>query len=650
MIILKINLKMVKKCRFCKKEDHYINDCNHFKIPQIVKKLEDKIYSLKEYESEEIKIQLKLLIKSFSAIDLALLCVKNNLPLNLSKINYISLFLEIYINHELIKFINNYSLNTILSDYLHLNGSILNRNLININERDTVINMIDRKISKSYDKTINNLVINIKDLINNKKYFDILFLYDKNNKEIYNDIIFFYFDKYKKNINIENCLLDSIESNIINLYFCFYENLSIEYIIYKIKNILNNILFSIDLKTLECIFIYYSNKYDYIKSIFDKEKILNYFTDIFLKNILNKIELNMNIKSNNIDIKLNIFLIEHTINNFFNFEDVFEIIDIYSSIIEIYNKSEIKNYIVKFLNKNEKYLLFFLYYKYFNKLDCYDTILIINKIADIYLIRIENKIKRIINLKKDEYNESFKNISLKIIDLFSINYYLYFPTYSIKYILEDILYHSCDIKSKLLLIYKIKHNKFNNYILDYYLFRGDIHITILNYFEKYINKMFILFSSNRHLLKDNLILNNYEINIRKNIYFYYSLYSIKNNDIKPEIIIDNLYLLKINSDNNSNINYSIIYLINYLLKINYPFSYESKYYEKTIIENINHNQTINELLCPICLEENSNIITDCNHNICNNCFEKQKIFVKPYCDIKCCMCRNNIKKIYSNNI
>ena len=638
---------MVKRCRFCKREGHYITDCNHFKIPQIIKKLEDKIYSLTEYESEEIKLQLKLLVKSFSAIELALLCAKNNLPLNLSKLNYVSLFLDIYINNALIKFINNKSLNIVLNNYLYLNDSILNKNLININERNTIINMIDRRIIKSSDININNLVVNIKDLINDKKYFDILFLYDKNNIDIFNHIIFFYFDKYKKNINIEdNQLLYFFESNIINVNTCFYERYRIEDIINKIKIILNNKLLSIDLKTLECIFIYYNNSYHYSKSILDKEKVLDYSLDFFMKNILNKMELNINIKSKNIDIKLNIFLIENKLNKFFNFEDVFEIIDIYSSIIQMCKKSKIKNYIVNILNNTERYLLFFLYYKNFNKLDCYNIGLIIDKIADIYLIRIENKIKNIINLRRADYNESFKNILLKIIDLFSMNYHLYFPTYTIEDILRDIIYYSCDDKSKLLLIYKILPDKLSDCILNNSVYESNY--IILNYFEKYINKMFILFNNN--LLKTKLILNEYEINIRKNIYFYYSLYSIKKTNITPEIMIDNLYILKINSGNDSNINYSIIYLINYLLKVKYPFSYESKYYEKIIIENINHNQIINESLCPICLEENSNIITDCNHNICNNCFEKQKFFVQPYCDIKCCMCRNNIKKIYSNHI
>ena len=637
---------MVKKCRFCKIEGHYISDCNHFKIPSIIKRLEDKIYSLKEYKYEEKELQLKLLLKSFSAIDIALLCVKNNLPLNLSKINYISLFLEIYIKYELIGFTNNRSLNTILNDYLHINNSRLNKEFLNNDNRYTIINIIDEKIIKSNDININNLVTNIKDLINNKKYFDILFLYDKGNKDIYNDIVFFYFDRYKKYINIEDFQLYSIESDIINVYTCFYENFNIDHIKDKIKNILNNRVLSLDLKILKCIFIYYNNTYDNIESI--TGKILNYLVDIFLKNILNKIKLNIDIKYNNINIKLNILLIENKINKFFNFEDVFEIIDIYTSIIQICKKSKIKEYIVKILNNTEKYLLFLLYYKIFNKLDCFNFRLIIDKIVDIYLIRIENKIKNIINLKKDKYNESFKNILLKIIDLFSINYLHCFPNYSIKEILKDIISYSCDINAKLLLILKIRPNQINNYILDYDIFDKNIHEIILNYFEKYINKMFYLFEI--HSSENNLIFNEYEKNIRMNIYFHYSLYSIKKYNIPPERIIDSLYILKIKLNNHHSINNSIIYLINYLLKTKYPFSYESKYYERIIIENINHDQIINESLCPICLEENSNIITDCNHNICNNCFEKQKKFIQPYCDIKCCMCRNTIKKIYSNNI
>jgi len=144
---------------------------------------------------------------------------------------------------------------------------------------------------------------------------------------------------------------------------------------------------------------------------------------------------------------------------------------------------------------------------------------------------------------------------------------------------------------------------------------------------------------------------NFNLNIQKNIYYYYSLFIIKNNNFTAEIIIDNLYILKKRLNCNKYIDHSINTLLSFLIKSEYEFSYESEGYQKTEIENKieneNINNLINDLVCPICLEDNKNmILTNCKHSLCLDCFNNLLLFRKPYRKSKCCMCRKNITKIY----
>jgi hypothetical protein len=148
---------------------------------------------------------------------------------------------------------------------------------------------------------------------------------------------------------------------------------------------------------------------------------------------------------------------------------------------------------------------------------------------------------------------------------------------------------------------------------------------------------------------DDIEVNNFDLNIQNNIYYYYSLFIIKNNNFTPEIIIDNLYILKKKLNEDKYINFSIDILLSFLIKSGYNFSYESEGYEKTEIENkIENNKNLtNDLICPICLEDNKNmILTNCKHSLCLDCFDNLLLFRKPYQKSKCCMCRENITKIY----
>jgi len=198
------------------------------------------------------------------------------------------------------------------------------------------------------------------------------------------------------------------------------------------------------------------------------------------------------------------------------------------------------------------------------------------------------------------------------------------------------------LKEKLLILHK-----YGNIFNIYHFSEEEINYIILCKYKKYLNEVLNIFNNCESI--NDLKINIFKKNIRKNIYCYYSLYTMKNNLIKAENLIDNLYLLKKDSKYDNYIDFSIKKLLSFLIKIEYEFLYESEYFPKTEIENKIILFDKNDLSCPICLEDNRNIIlTNCNHSLCSDCFKKQMSFKKPYRECKCCICRGTITKIYIN--
>jgi hypothetical protein len=122
-----------------------MNNCDSSEILISIKNVENKINIINKDRNQTKNI--KILLKSLKPIELSLLAVKNNLPLNLSKSNYLFLFLEIYIktklNNEDFKFIDNNDINIVLKSYLNDESYILNKKKLNTNDKYIIINEIE---------------------------------------------------------------------------------------------------------------------------------------------------------------------------------------------------------------------------------------------------------------------------------------------------------------------------------------------------------------------------------------------------------------------------------------------------------------------------------------------------------------------------
>ena len=99
-----MTLKMTFKCRLCKSRDHNISNCNSDKKNEITEKIEKQLlediefnyesdFNFKEKDYEKI---VKIM-KTFKHIELILLALKNNIPINLSRQNYEKIFYDIYV-------------------------------------------------------------------------------------------------------------------------------------------------------------------------------------------------------------------------------------------------------------------------------------------------------------------------------------------------------------------------------------------------------------------------------------------------------------------------------------------------------------------------------------------------------------------------
>ena len=628
---------MVKKCRFCKNIGHYMNDCNSLEKKELTNNLEKSIYSLRNDIFQKEKINNFLI--SLKPIELSLLAVKNNLPLNLSKLNYINLFLEIYCN-------------TVIDDYLinFLNINSITENieyfLINIiffNKYDKIIlqNEIHNKIKKIESDNI--LIKNIENIINNKKYYDLI-LYLSNENKFQNNIVLFYIKIYVQDINNELKEINNIEFDILNLYLNYYENFDE----IDLKNKILEKFMNTNLNKTIIYFVIFRISKLYNKPLnYYIENLVNYYFNL----ILNKIKLNLELKSHNRELKM--ILIRENIYNLFNINSINDIIKSYDLINKKFISDNVENIL---LNYNKLDILMFYQYN-FNDIDNFSFDDIINSINILYSKNIYNKIIKLLNNKYEE-NKEIENIEINLINKFFIYYYMIENNFFIKnflslsiseYILDIILkkknYFS--EKEKILLLYK------NEYIKDilnndnYILMSIKLDNSLIGIYSKYIKKLLLIFERNKNL--EEIEIDSFKENSKDYIYFYYSIFKIKNN-ISVENMIDNLYLFKLKNEGLiiNNIDFSIQILITSLATLNYEFKYESKFYENKIKKNISEtNININESYCPICLEDEKDIIrTNCNHIICNKCFDNQLLHKKPYIPIKCCLCRQFIKEIY----
>lgn len=619
-----------------------MNNCDSSEILISIKNVENKINIINKDRNQTKNI--KILLKSLKPIELSLLAVKNNLPLNLSKSNYLFLFLEIYIttklNNEDFKFIDNNDINIVLKSY------ILNKKKLNTNDKYIIINEIEKKIMTQ--NNLKDIIDKFYELIKNKKYIDIISLINVDNDNLLqNNIILFYIHKFKKDILINIDEIKIMEYDILNLYKYYFVNFNEN----EIKDMIEKIIDNQNLNIIKYIIIDRVGYLSIDKLYESKKSLVEYYFNL----IFSKIKLNIQVKLiTSVNINIEMILIHKKLDNIYKFENIYEIINNYGIIDEFIIKDNIRNIL---LIQNKYLIMSFYEYNFINIhiINIFSIDKIIEKITSFYFNKVVDKIMTLLNTNY-EYNEIVENTEVKLFDNFFEYYYrvdndneLLLNNSKVSVILS-MIFKSNNFKNneKLFLIYKYSNisnlyfygiDKLNDkiYHLFLYKFKGDI-------ISKFINFISI----------DDIKVHNFNLNIQKNIYYYYSLFIIKKKNFSVEIIIDNLYILKKRLNNDKYINHSIDTLLSFLIKSEYEFSYESEGYQKTEIENKIENEIENRknltnelIICPICLEDNKNmILTNCKHSLCLDCFNNLLSFRKPYRKSKCCMCRENITKIY----
>lgn len=89
--------------------------------------------------------------------------------------------------------------------------------------------------------------------------------------------------------------------------------------------------------------------------------------------------------------------------------------------------------------------------------------------------------------------------------------------------------------------------------------------------------------------------------------------------------------------------YNCLEIIKYLSTIDERYVYKivnNKLISWDILKIYKHKEIDKNIeLCPICMEQNSDMISDCCHQLCIKCLEKLK-------ENKCVICRNNVKEYF----
>ena len=622
-----------------------MNNCDSSEILISIKNIENKINIINKDRNHYKNI--KSLLKSLKPIELSLLAVKNNLPLNLSKSNYLFLFLEIYIKTKLdnyfFKFIDNNNIEIILNSFLYDKPFKLNKKEFNKDDNCIIMNEIEKKIMTQ--NNLKDIIDKFYELIKNKKYREIISLINidnDNNNLLENNIILFYIHKFKKDILINIDEIKIIEFDILNLYQYYFVNFNEN----EIKDMIEKIINDQDLNIIKYIII------DRIGNLLiDKlDEFKKLLVEYYFNLIINKIKLNIQIKLiTSVNINIEMILIHKKLNNIYNFENIYSIINNYGIIDEFIIKNNIRNIL---LIQKKSLILYFYEYNFINihKITIFSINKIIEKITSLYFKKIVDKIMILLNTHY-EYNEIVENTEVKLFNNF-FEYYYRIDNESLSNdllsnisIILSIIFKSNNFKNyeKLFLIYKYSN------ISNLYFYGTDKLNDKIYYLFQYIIRKNIIFKFINFISIYDIEINNFNLNIQNNIYYYYSLFIMKNNNFSAEIIIDNMYILKKKLNCHKYIDQSINTLLSFLIKSEYEFSYESEDYQKTEIEDKieNSKNLTNDLTCPICLEDNKNmILTNCNHALCLDCFNNLLSFRKPYRKSKCCMCRENITKIY----
>lgn len=551
-----------------------------------------------------------------------------------------------------------------------------------------IINYFDDKIKNIYLLDINKLLKNnfikifLDNLLNTQNYSNILILSNyhsitdfsnindlKNNiKKIYTKKIFEHlqlniFPKYEDKI-------DSINQKILNILDLnrFNENLNLKMkFILKNNNLFDeyylkgNILTILNNESNINIFLLYKNVL-YNDIVFFENiniiqiKLTKYYIKTALSN-LQKIIFN-NLKSDTNDVIIE--TIEKKIMNEYSFSHI----DTMSIKINILNLDYIKNFVNNILMEETYFNLVLLYYhntsNLFFKIDKADYLY--TKTLDIYIDKIIAKIEEVMNSEYEE-NEIIEDIELKLINAFLIYHYIDILPYIhndanisrvIFFLLNKIFFKSLLLNKKEIFLLTFKRVKNNNDYLDNNILKkGTLFRFYINYFKNILYNFHNCYNKTKDIDTNlinfkNLDLNYFDKNINKCLYFYYSLFILKEINIIPEILIDSLYIFKNESINNENIEISIKVFISFFLDRGYNFQYESQYHNQHIINEDSINIDLDNIDCPICLDnvtKNNIVITNCNHNLCKTCFNNQNINKKPYRDLVCCLCRGKITNI-----
>ena len=447
---------MVKSCSFCKETGHYINQCNNINKNTITQELEDKLYKSTDYES------FKSTFKKFSKMDISLIAVKNYLPLNMSKPNYMNLFYEIYsikqsedivIESEIFNIFNLHNTEKILNiyysdkDYIEdkltsSSFSIITRRVIkkyHMIFEEKISKLISDLLLNTKEEYINNIVneidykitnlnlLNIDKLLSNnfiKNALNIIF-----NKKTCTDTIIL--NNYHSITDFTN--INTLKNNLKNIYtlkifkhletniFSKYEH-NVEIINNKIRDIYNLNIFNQKLKNkisnllLEDKIINISLIKKNITEIINNESNINIF--LLYKNIFKNSVLFENINIIKVKLIKNylndiLFDIQKLLTSKINNDENKEIIDkindqillhfSFKDINDLSEKIDIinLNYIKSYINKilvNENYFSIILLYYHFT-----------SKLL-IRIDRIENLYSKIVNIYLNKIIEKIETI------------------------------------------------------------------------------------------------------------------------------------------------------------------------------------------------------------------------------------------------
>lgn len=500
----------------------------------------------------------------------------------------------------------------ILSDYERVfnlnkkNSNNYNNKAIEYNNNQTKIKRIINTFNK-YDKEYYNNFLNILDSDN------FIFYYLSNIFDCIEDINFIsninkdvlcYINKYiNKNINKENnnilneknVLDDEKKINIFNIFNLFNKNnkSNIESVLesnilksnnYQLNKICKEILFY-----LYC-FYKHTNNIILLNKI---KNILKYKNDNFY--ILDEIEI---LKEENKSLNIIKPFLKSTIINYNNSNNINNKYLVYEYFINLLNDA--------LTNTNNKRYQKIILHKYF--------IMSLNKCNDINKFDLD----------------TYKNITkCNIIDIFDT----YFHLIELNYIYFDYInIHSIYLLSNKKYIELQSKLSNNENILDEY--KNNI-IHNYNFSKFYMNKYNITIAiENYDFSKNNIQCHNdFNINNDLNIILDDRLNTILddklNNDLKE-------YLL----DNSNKYKFDIKYIDNDILKIysyndfkNYikkkrlkdifNYTLNNSYIIKNICETLNNDDSNNNYECLICYNDiKYQVITNCNHNFCSDCFIK----------------------------